>query len=488
MTLKNLLKNIDIIKTNADMTQEITGVVSDSRNVIKGNVFVAIVGEGRDGNEYIKEAIEKGACLIISSSREKCSEEIPFVLVNNTREVLAKICSSFYQNPSKDIKIIAITGTNGKTSTSYFLYNILREANKKVGLISTVEILADDEKIETNGGSSVVDKVSAMTTPDPEILYKILYIMKEKEIEYVVMEASSHALSQNKLEGLEIEIGIFTNLSTEHLDYHKTMQEYFSAKEKLFQNSKLCVINTDNEYGKMIKKMNCGRSFTVSTERGADFEIINSNVTSSGIEYEMICESERLKLKSNICGYFNILNSSLAVACAKILQISNEEIIRGIFTLENIKGRFERYKNKNIYIDYAHTPEAVEGVIKSAKSIFRQGRIIVLLGCGGNRDKSKREKIGKISTILADLTIVTSDNPRNEHPIDIIKDIISGIENEKWVMIPDRKEAIKYAVNILEKNDTLLLLGKGHETYEINKSGKHPFDERKILDEVYSIG
>ena len=412
---------------------------------------------------------------------------IPYILVENSREALAKLWSNFYKNPSKNMKIIAITGTNGKTSTSYFLYNILKADKKSVGLISTIEILVNNKPIKTSGGSDVIDKYSAMTTPDPEILYYLLYIMKKNGVEYVVMEASSHALAQCKLEGLDVEIGVFTNLSKEHLDYHKTMEKYFLAKEELFKKSRLCVINIDDEFGIMMLNRHKGRSFSVSTSKESDFTIKNIKSNALGVSYTLVSEDESMNISTKVGGSFNAYNSALASICALMLGIEQKSIKQGVFSVTSISGRLERYKNKNIYIDYAHTPFAVEKVINAVKGFGEKHKIIVLIGCGGNRDKTKRAEIGKICTSRADLTIITSDNPRDEEPVDIIKDIFAGVVNDKCLVIPNRREAIRYATGIMKKTDILLLLGKGHERYEIDKTGKHDFDERVILEEVFSV-
>ncbi len=487
MRLSELLDGVDIINSNQSFAKDIDNLTSDHRSIKQNSVFVAMKGTKRDGNVYVREAIENGCVAIVTENASICREEIPYILVKNARNAIAKMWSNFYNKPSKNIKTVAITGTNGKTSSAFFLYNILREANISCGLISTVGCYINGEEINTYGGGAVTDIFSAMTTPDPQILYYLYNRMKEKGAKIAVIEASSHALSQERLAGVDIEIGAFTNLTSEHLDYHKNLEEYFSVKEKLFDFCKIGIINIDDEYGKRLKHKYTN-SYTYSIKENADFRAEYVTLSAEGCKYKAKIKNEHLDISTQIIGEFTVYNTLLAMSCASLLGVDAKAIKYGISKTANIKGRMERYGYKPIYIDYAHTPAAMEKAIKTLIKLEQNKRITVLFGCGGDRDKSKRAEMGKIATELADFTVITSDNPRTEDPNEIINDIICGLKKgARFAVIPKRREAIKYTASKLTENDVLLLLGKGHEEYEITREGKSKFSEREILDEVFSL-
>ena len=322
-----------------------------------------------------------------------------------------------------------------------------------------------------------------MTTPDPEFLYKIFYDMKKANVEYIVMEASSHALELSKLYPLEFEIGVFTNLSEEHLDFHKNINDYFLSKLKLFYNCKYAVINYDDSYAKQISRYINKDFITFGKNEESTFKISNIVKKIGGSVYNLIYKDEIINVEISIDGEFSIYNSSVGVICAYLSGVDIDGIKSGAKKLKNICGRIERVKD-NIYIDYAHTPVAMENVLKTVRQFSMGKQIIALFGCGGDRDKSKRPKMGEIASRLADVTIITSDNPRSENKMEIINDIKSGVnENTVFYIIPNRRDAIEFALKMMD-NHILLLLGKGHEKYEIDVNGMHPFDERKIIDEV----
>ncbi|MBQ8545781.1 MAG: UDP-N-acetylmuramoyl-L-alanyl-D-glutamate--2,6-diaminopimelate ligase [Clostridia bacterium] len=485
MKLKDLLKSVKIIDTNMNLDIVIERIASDSRKIGKKDVFVAIHGESKDGNDFIFDALEKGAFAVITD--KKCeSKDIPYILVENARGTLARMWSNFYDNPTKNMKIISITGTNGKSSTAEFLYSILKASGKRCGLISTIRCLINNEELDIGGGSEVSDKYSAMTTPDPEILYYIFKLMKEKNVEYVVLETSSHALKQRKLDGLDILIGAFTNLSHEHLDYHKSMDDYCKAKELLLEKSEKCIINIDDCYGKFLYSKYLHKAYSVSCMQKSDFYANGIYCDEKGCKFTFGFNNDNLCIKTKICGNFAVYNALMAISIAKMVGIDNKSIENGILSVEAIKGRLEKYRDKSIYIDYAHTPYATKLVLESIKKIEKNKKIIVLFGCGGDRDKEKRSEIGKICSAYADVLIITSDNSRGEEPMAIIRDILSGVDKSKMhLIIPSRKQAILYGANMLKEDNVLLLLGKGHENYEIDKNGKHFFDERLILDEAF---
>ena len=484
MLLCNLLEGINILKCNTEMYKNVENIANDHRRIEKKYAFVAIMGEKQNGNLFIKQALERGATAIITDCEEACSDNIPYVLVENARLALALMWSNFYGAPAKHIKTIAITGTNGKTSTSYFLYNILRAGGVSCGLISTIDWLVNGEEITIENQED--NKSYAMTTPDPEVLYYLYNKMKEKNVEVVVLEVSSHALVQSRLAGIEVEIGAYTNLSREHLDYHQTMEEYYSAKKLLVDKSQKFIVNFDDNYGKRIKNEYFKKVKCASVNEISDFHVENL------IQYDGICEydfcfgKERVRVKMPHMGVHNVYNSVIAASCACIFGVESEAIKKGIEETKMIRGRCEKYRDKPIYIDYAHTPVAMKAVLNAIKQTEPQKRLICLFGCGGQRDKGKRAEMAEISAEYADFTVITGDNPRNEPPNEIIADILRGFNNyDEYIVVPNRKKAIKYACEILGVNDVLLLLGKGHEAYEIIGNKKVFFDERKILDEVF---
>lgn len=486
MNLKSII-DFDVIYKNIDFSVKINKIASDSRKIEKNDVFFAIKGENKNGNDYVEQAIKNGAIAIVTDDKG-IEKSLPVIIVNNTRSALARAWSNYYGNPTRDMKVIAITGTNGKSSTAELLYSILISANKKCGLISTIRCLINGEEINHGGGSEVSDKFSAMTTPDPEVLYYILNKMKEKNIEYVIIETSSHALKQCKLDGVSVDIGVFTNLSHEHLDYHKNIEDYFCSKELLLKCSNLCVINVDDEYGEILYEKYKEKSASVSCNKGNDFYATENVSDFNGTKFTFNFAGGELDLESNLCGKFAVYNALMASSVAKIIGIPNENIRYGILNLKSIKGRLEKYKNKSIYIDYAHTPHATQMVLESIRGFEKNKKIISLFGCGGDRDKKKRKEIGRIASKLSDVVIVTSDNPRSENPLSIIKDILAGIDKNKiHFVIPSRKEAISFAVKMYDENTVIVLLGKGHEAYEIDETGKHFFDERMILNEAFDI-
>lgn len=481
MRLSRLLEGVEIIQSKADMNEEISIPCSDSRKMKKQGVFVAIKGNSRDGNDYIRYALESGAACVVTDSENAYLKNHNTVLVRDARLALANIWNNYYHRPASEMKIVAITGTNGKTSCTYYLYNILKSANKRTGLISTIECLINDNTISTGGGSDVCDIASAMTTPDPEILYSILDKMRNTGVEFVIMEASSHAIEQYKIAPLKIEIGVFTNLSEEHLDFHGTMEEYFNAKRKLFFDCRYGIVNIDDNYGARLATEKICNFLTCSRKKIAHFWFSEENLSADGCKYNLNTDNFSIPIAGKICGDFTIYNTMLASACALTLGIDKDSVINGIADTKIIHGRLEKVE-ENIYIDYAHTADAMKNAILAIKKSEPQKRIIALFGCGGDRDTGKRPKMAKIVSQEANTVIVTADNSRNESPISIFRDILLGFDDDaNFILIPKREEAIKYALNQMTEKDILILLGKGHEEYEIDKNGKHYFSEREII-------
>ena len=464
---------------------DIKRIKSNSEQIEKGDLFVCIKGLKTDGHNYIQEAQNKGAAAIVAERGVEA--DIPVVYTNNTRKALALLCNAYYGFPSKKLKLVAVTGTNGKTSVTYMLKNIFDSSMRKTGLIGTVSCYSGERKISLSGGAPLAN----MTTPDPEQLYEMLSIMANDGVEYVFMEASSHALALGKLEGLEFEAAIFTNLTPEHLDFHKTMENYFLAKAELFQKAKIKIINIDDKYGKRLYEKYSDAYACSKTKRCCGFfadEIIDKGI--DGSEYFFVSSNRQFKIKTPLIGSFNVMNTLQAAACACALGISSGCIVGALSSSCGVNGRLERVKlgvisDYSVFVDYAHTPDALENLLLSVDRLRKCGeRIVLLFGCGGDRDKSKRKEMGKIAAKLADFSVITSDNSRSEEPLDIINEIISGMDGACYKVIVDRAQAIEYVIKTAQKGDIILLAGKGHENYEIDKNGKRAFDEKKIASEM----
>lgn len=451
---------------------EINGITINSKEVKKGDIFICINGQNTDGHKFASDAAQKGALAIVAE--KEISSSAPLILCENTKIEMAKIASKFYGEPEKKLKLIGITGTNGKTTVSYLIKKILEEAGKRVGIIGTNEILVGDDAV---GIAS-----STPTTPNSLELRKIFAKMLEMGAEYVVMEVSSHALDLHRVYGLTYEAGVFTNLTRDHLDYHKTMENYFLAKAKLFDISKVGVINTDDEYGAKLC-VPC-KKITVGT-KNADILAENIEIDEKGVRFTASYDGKSTKAELAISGMFSVYNALCAIGAAVACGIDFDKAVRGISLATGVKGRLESVPTNTDYaviIDYAHTPDGLENVLNAVNS-FKKGRLISVFGCGGDRDATKRPIMGDIGTRLSDIAIITSDNPRTEDAQKIIDDILKGVKGGVYKVIPDRKEAIGYALSIAKSGDVVLLAGKGQETYQILGKEKIHFDEREIVKE-----
>ncbi len=470
MLLKNLLPNVNSVY--ADI--EITGVTCDSRKVEQGFAFICISGAVQDGHNYAKIAEEQGAAVIISERETGVLNEI---IVSDTHEVYADMCAAWFGNPANDLKLIGVTGTNGKTSVTYMLKSVLEQAGYKVGLIGTIHNMIGEEIIETKN-----------TTPDAYELNRLFSLMKKQGCSYAVMEVSSHALDQKRVCNLVFDAAIFTNLTQDHLDYHITMENYLDAKKKLFKMCKTAVINADDKYcEELVKDLNC-RVVTYSLGDSATYSAKAVAYYPTSVEYELVSDTILSHVKFNTGGKFSVYNSMCAIITALELGISMSEIIAAIGKMTGIKGRAESIptnRDFSIIIDYAHTPDGLKNVLSTFNDC-KKNRVIALFGCGGDRDKTKRPIMGNIAARNADYVIVTSDNPRSEEPMDIIKDILKGTEgiNTPVKVIENRIEAIKYAVSIAKTDDIIVLAGKGHETYQILRDKTIHLDEREIVNDA----
>lgn len=456
---------------------QISGIFSDSRKIIPGGVFVCLKGEKSDGHNYAKEAEKKGASVIVAS--EKISAGVPVVYVDDTDETLAKLSEKFFGFPSKRLRLVGVTGTNGKTTVTYLVKTILEAAGKKVGIIGTNKCFIGERELDFS---------SCMpTTPSALELAQIFKEMADSDCEYVVMEVSSHALALKRVFGLRFEVGVFTNLTRDHLDFHKTMEEYLAAKAKLFDISKKGVVNSDSAAGlKIISMCRC----PVISVGIHDADILASAISlgEDFVEFTVSESGEKHNLHLNIPGKFSVYNALCAAGAARALGISYESITAGLASAGNVKGRVELVPTDTpyrVFIDYAHSPDGLSNILHTARG-FTRGRVIVLFGCGGDRDRTKRAVMGEIAGNLADFSIITSDNPRTENPIDIIEEIKCGIDrtNGEYIIIVNRREAIEYALKTAGERDTVLLCGKGQETYQIIGDKKLHFDEREVIREI----
>ena len=472
MLLSEVLKGIKVKNEYTDV--EIADVTQDSRQVEKDYLFVCIKGATFDGHSVAAEMLEKGAAAVV------CEYDLGLerqVIVDNSREAFSPICANYFGNPAEKLKLIGLTGTNGKTTTSFLIKQILENVGKKVGLIGTVQNMVGDEVYPAH-----------YTTPDPHELQQLFRKMVDAGCEYCVMEVSSQALAQGRVNGVHFMVGAFTNLTQDHLDYHKTFENYFSSKRLLFENCDTAVTNVDDEYGlKIVEGLDCKVVTYAVDNINSDYTAKNVVFSADGVKYELVCD-EIGRVECPIPGRFSVYNSLCAATVALVLGFDFRDVVIAISKSKGVKGRIEVVPTDTDYtviIDYAHSPDGLENIISSLKEIA-QGRVVTLFGCGGDRDKTKRPKMGKIAAELSDFCVVTSDNPRSEEPSAIIDDILEGMKDTKtpYKVVVNRKDAIRWALENAKENDIILLAGKGHETYQILPTGTIHFDEREAVAEV----
>lgn len=467
MLLKNLISNISGDLGNI----EICGITCDSREVKSGYAFVCISGVTDDGHKYAKTASQQGAAVVITERQMGVCNEI---IVSDTRELYADMCAKWFENPADSLRLIGITGTNGKTSITYMLKSILEEAGHKVGLIGTIHNMIGDEIIPTKN-----------TTPGVYELNRLFSVMKKKGCDYVVMEVSSHALEQKRVCNLCFDAAIFTNLTQDHLDYHLTMDNYLAAKKRLFTMCKTAIVNSDDEYcSQLVDGLDC-KIVSYSLSDNSTFSAKAIKYYPASVEYELVSDSILNHIKFNTGGKFSVYNSMCAAVTGLELGLPIKTITNALANISGVKGRAESVptgRDFTVIIDYAHTPDGLKNILKTF-SECEKNRVIALFGCGGDRDKTKRPIMGKIATRYADYVIVTSDNPRSEDPEEIIKDILVGTEGTATPVkaISNRVEAIKFAVSMAQSGDIIVLAGKGHETYQILRDGTIHLDEREIV-------
>ncbi len=476
--VREILYKVNINKVIGDTGTLIRNVVSDSREVIEKDLYIAIDGVNVDGHKFINSAIKKGAiCIVCEVLPNKLREGILYVVVESTRESIGIISSNYFSSPSSKLKLIGITGTNGKTTIATLLYSLYKTAGLKAGLISTVINYVDGKEID-----------STQTTPDSLTINKLLYQMVEEGIQYCFMEVSSHGIEQRRISGLEFAGGIFSNLTHDHLDYHNSFEDYRDVKKDFFDNlpnTAFSLVNKDDKNGKYMVQNTKSRIFTYGLKTYADYKI---KILESSLE-GMLLKINESEFWSNLSGKFNAYNLLAVFSTASILGMPFSETLQLMSMLKNVKGRFEYLKLNNItaIVDYAHTPDALKNIINSINEIkTNKESLITIIGCGGNRDKSKRPVMGDIASSLSSKVIFTSDNPRNESPEKIIQDMVSGVKplnSVKTISIANRKEAIKTACQLAKSNDIILIAGKGHEKFQEINNKKHLFDDYKVVKE-----
>ena len=485
MELKKLLLGIENFKSKGDMQLDIKKVASNSKKVVPNSLFVAIKGYDFDGHEYIEEAVKNGAVAVMldmSADFKKINipKGITVIITDDTRKALARVSCNFFGNPSRYFKLIGVTGTKGKTTTTYMIKSILEKAGYKVGLIGTIANYIGEDCLG----------FSDRTTPESIELQELFYKMARQKVDYVVMEVSSQSLKLNRVEGTNFDYAIFTNLYKDHISLkeHTDMNEYFESKLKLFQMTPKGFVNSDDfKCNKIINgAKNCDIK-TYAVDNKADLLAKDITITNISVDFKVKLGNKNERIKVNIPGRYSVYNALAAISFANSIGIDAEKIKED---LENIvvPGRNELVPNKEelaIMIDYAHTAESLENILQATKT-YTPGRVICVFGCGGDRDKEKRPRMGEVAGRLADYSIVTSDNPRTEKPEDIIAQIEKGIAKTKgkYEVIVDRKKAIEKAIKMMNKRDIVILAGKGHEVYQEINGEKRPFDERQIVKEI----
>ena len=483
MILSDILNGVDVLDILGNKEIEISEIVFDSRKVIENSLYIAIKGTLADGHQYISSAIEKGAkgivCEVLPEQKE---EGITYIKVENSSEVLGLLASNFYANPSKDLILIGVTGTNGKTSVSTLLFDVFQKMGYLSALISTVEYRIGDEVFP-----------STHTTPDIITLNKILSKAVEQGCQYAFMEVSSHGIHQGRIDGLNFRIAGFTNITHDHLDYHKTFLEYLNTKKRFFDElpqTAVAITNIDDKNGLVMLQNTKAKKKTYAVKTLADYHGKLLELDFNG----MLLDFNGKEFWTTLTGKFNVYNLLLVFAIARELGFEENEILTVISQLKRVNGRFETLKSEGgivFVVDYAHTPDALENILDSINDIrTKNERLITVFGCGGDRDKEKRPEMGKVATRKSTLAIITSDNPRTEDPAQIIKEIEAGVESQnfsKYITIPDRKEAIKMAIKFAEPKDIVLLAGKGHETYQEINGVRHHFDDKETILELVNI-
>ncbi len=489
MELTELINSVHVIQVVGNVQRkDVTGIFYDSRKVVKGSVFAAIKGFNVDGHRFITDALNKGAIAVVLEDNDAVPDEIFLhtetakILVKDSRQALAELSKGFYKNVSEKIKLIGITGTKGKTTTSFIIKSILETAGNKTGLIGTISNYIGDKKIE-----------SSLTTPESNDLNELLLEMYNSGCNFVVMEVSSHALALKRVFGLNFSAAVFTNISSDHLDFHQNFENYLSAKKILFDNLSLSafgVYNVDDTSSQRIIENRVAPLYSLGKIPGADFNIKNISYDLAGTYFTIEKENQNYAVSTSLVGEFNAYNAAFAFAVTTLLGIDPETAVRGIKNTPQVPGRFELTDRgeKKVIIDYSHNADSLEKTLSAIGNIVAgKHPVYTVFGCGGNRDKTKRPVMGKIASELSKKIFITSDNPRDEDPLDIIGEIKAGIHKQNYEIIEDRETAIKTAILETEPDAVILIAGKGHETYQETKGVRRHFSDREVADKYLNL-
>lgn len=489
MILREVMQGINVIKIEGDDKTDIQGIAYDSRKTQPGDLFIAVSGGHFNGHDFIPQAIEKGAVAVMYQGQgSQGKDQAPalrgqgagtaFVQVPDSKKALALAANNFYARPSQALHLIGVTGTNGKTTTTYLIKSVLEAWGKKVGLIGTIQYMIGHEAY-----------ASVHTTPEAPEFQRLLHQMRTAGCTYAVAEVSSHALAQQRVEATVFRTVVFTNLTRDHLDFHNSMEDYFLAKAGLFNrllsDEGQVLINLDDEYGRRLWEDN-HRGYSYGLDAAADIRAEEIRNTPAGLRFTVSLQGHAYAVESSLIGLHNVYNILAAIGAGLVVGVPMEVILKGISSAGNVKGRFERVDVGQPFlavIDFAHTEDALERTLQTARALT-QGRVITVFGCGGDRDRGKRPRMGEVATRLSDLVIITSDNPRSEDPGAIIRDIEPGAARRNYRVEPDRKEAIRLAVREAREGDLLLIAGKGHEEYQEIGGKKQDFSDREVLQET----
>ncbi|MCX5681262.1 MAG: UDP-N-acetylmuramoyl-L-alanyl-D-glutamate--2,6-diaminopimelate ligase [Candidatus Omnitrophica bacterium] len=484
MLLKDLLKDI-YGKPVAEKHQSynIRSIDCDSRKIKNGSLFIALPGTKYDGIEYAAQAVQKGALCIVKRRDQlflPLKDDVCLLDVENIKDFLKSLTLRFYDNPSKDVQCVAVTGTNGKTTTTYLIENIIRTAGQKCGVIGTINCRFGNQTIKIDN-----------TTPNLIDVCSYLSQMRSVGFRYCAMEVSSHALDQGRVDGLDFKVGVFTNLTQDHLDYHKDMESYFLAKTKLFSTlspDAIAALNMDDPFGRRLADMTSAQILSYGLKNDVDVFASDIRLAFRGTKFILTIQNDQCEIETKLIGKYNVYNILAASAACRALNIGIEHIRKGIESMTCVPGRLEPIdcgQKFSIFVDYAHTDDALKNVLENLR-IVKKAKIILVFGCGGNRDTTKRAKMGRVASELADFSIITNDNPRDENPADIADAIVSGFKTKNYSVLLDRQEAIKKALDMAKSGDVVLVAGKGHETYQIAKDQVAPFDDRQVIRELLS--
>lgn len=493
MVLRELLEGIDAVAVGGSLEVDVTGLYYDSREVTEGGLFIAVKGEHLDGADFTGDALERGASAVLSGGpppADALEGGATFVTVSDPRAAMAPLAANFYGRPSEHLTTVGVTGTNGKTTAGFLIKSILEAAGLGAGLIGTISYYIKDKQYP-----------APRTTPEAVDFQRLLAEMLRAGLTHAVAEVSSHALSFGRVDATQFDVAVFTNLTREHLDFHHGMDEYFAAKQKLFTNllspKGAAVINVDDTYGRALSKLLAEKSMAprlvgFGLDEGAGIRAVDIESTFDGLQFSIIEDGVPHRVSSPMAGMPNVYNILSAAAAARAMGVGWQSIRAGVLALRNVSGRFERIsagQDFMLVVDYAHTPDALESLLKTARGMAEEsgGRVVTVFGCGGERDRGKRPLMGAAAAALSDLVVVTSDNPRAEDPVRIIDDIMAGVKSGAGVgghtaeirVVPDRKEAIIQAVALAKAGDAVIIAGKGHEDYQEINGVRHPFSDRE---------